>query len=184
MNRPAQFTPPFAAPGFTAAEYLHMVATGAFGDQRVEPVEGSPVKMTPSFLAHGEATAMIAARVYPFYEATARIATDLMVAVSPTTIRAADLAVVSRTAARDRPVDAADILLLVEIAAFTLAEDLGAKLIDYAAIGVPDYWVVDLDADVVHVMSDPREGRYARRRIVRFGEPVTLPGTDQTIVIA
>jgi Uma2 family endonuclease len=183
MNRPAQFAPPFAALGFTAAEYLRMVATGGFGDARVELVEGELVKMMPSLLAHGEANALVAARVYPLFEATARIATDLMISVSPTTIRAADLAVVARTAPRDRPVEASDILLLVEVAASTLAEDLGAKLFDYASIGVPDYWVVDLEASVVHVMSEPEDGRYIQRRIVRFGEPVPVPGTDATIVI-
>lgn len=183
MNRPAQFATPVAAVGFTAAEYLRAVASGAFGDLRVELVEGELVKMMPSLLAHGEANLTIGARLMQVFGATARVAADLMIAIADDTIRAADLAVVRSDTPRDRPVVSADLILVAEIASTTLAEDLGAKLADYARSGVADYWVVDLEASVVHVMGEPSGEHYTRRRIVRFGEPIPVPGTDATIVI-
>jgi len=183
MNRPAQFAPPFVALGFTAAEYLRLLASGGLTDIRTELVRGEIVKMMPSYLAHGEAHLTIGARLMQAYGGSARIAADLMIAIGPDTIRAADIAVVRPDAPRDRPVDPADLLLVVEIASTSLVEDMGAKLADYAAAGIADYWVVDLEGGVTHVMAEPGDGRYAQRRIARFGEPVAVPGTDATIVV-
>ena len=45
------------------------------------------------------------------------------------------------------------------------------------------YWVIDLKPGVVHVMSDPQADEYAMRRVVAFGTPLAVPGTDATIVL-
>jgi Uma2 family endonuclease len=168
---------------FTTSEFLHMVESGAFADMQVELVDGDLVKMMPSFLAHGEANVLLAARLLSVLQGRARIAVDLLVQCGPDTIRAADIAAVSTTAPRDRPIAPADVLLLVEIAASTLAVDLGTKLTDYAVAEIPHYWVVDLEASVVHTMERPVGGRYELRSLVRFGEPLAVPGTDAHVVI-
>lgn len=45
--------------------------------------------------------------------------------------------------------------LLVEISDTTLAQDLGTKSSLYAQAGVGDYWVVDINARIVHVHRTP-----------------------------
>lgn len=184
MNRPARFASPSVFAAFTPAEFLRLVDSGALGDLRVELVGGEIVKMMPSYLAHGEANMKLGAQLMQAFGDRARVAVDLMIATSADTIRAADLAVVRDGAPRDRPVGPADVILVVEIAATTLVEDLGARLADYAASGVADYWVVDLDGRVVHAMSDAEDTTYRVRQLVRFGDPLGVPRTDHTIVIA
>lgn len=183
MNRPAHIASPAVFTGFTTAEFLRMADTGAFTDLRVELVEGEIVKMMPAYLAHGEANMRLGAQLMAAFGRSARVAVDLMIATAADTIRAADIAVVRGDAARDRPLDPADVLLVVEIAGASLAEDLGPKQQDYARAGIPYYWVVDLAAATVHAMREPEGGAYRARDVVRFGEPIAVPGTDATIVI-
>ena len=53
-----------------------------------------------------------------------------------------------------------------------------------ARFTAPVYWVVDVNARVVHVMSDPQDGVYSRREVVRFDEPLAIPGSDAAIILA
>ena len=79
----------------------------------------------------------------------------------------------------DGPVPCDSVALIVEVADTTLAFDLGRKLQMYAAAGVPEYWVVDIDADSIHQMWSPTEGEYSGRREVAFAacvEAATIPG--------
>ena len=183
MNRPAHLVRPQAFAGFTRAEFLRLVDSGALADLRVELVGGEIVKMMPSYLAHGEANMTLGAQLMAAFRGTARVAVDLMIATGADTIRAADLAVVHANAPRDRPVSPSDVLLAAEVSASTLTEDMGAKLADYATGGIPHYWTVDLDGGVVHVMSGPEGAAYRHRQVYRFGEPIPVPGTDATVVI-
>jgi Uma2 family endonuclease len=51
-------------------------------------------------------------------------------------------------------------LLVVEGSDSTLRKDRGLKAELYAAAGIPEYWLVDLEANVVEVRSQPEGGRY------------------------
>lgn len=50
-----------------------------------------------------------------------------------------------------------------------------------AAAAVPDYWVIDVEHRVVRMFSKPVEGAYAKERIAREGEIVTLPDLDAAL---
>ena len=55
-------------------------------------------------------------------------------------------------------------LLVVEVSNTTLRFDLGRKTALYMAGGIPEVWVVDVNAEVVHVATP------AGKRIVSRGE--------------
>jgi Uma2 family endonuclease len=65
-----------------------------------------------------------------------------------------------------------DVLLLVEIADTTLRTDLGRKARIYAAGGVSEYWVVDLNNHVLYVHRSPSGATYAERRVLAPGDRV------------
>jgi Uma2 family endonuclease len=67
----------------------------------------------------------------------------------------------------------ADILLLVEVADRTLRMDLGRKARIYAAGGVTEYWVVDLNHNVLYVHRDPAVGSYTSRCVLGPGERIS-----------
>lgn len=84
--------------------------------------------------------------------------------------------------------EAADVLLLIEVAESSLAYDRGTKLLLYAAMGIPEYWLVDLDHQSVEVYRRPRDGRYGDVTVHERGArltPLTFPdlaiGVDEIL---
>ena len=185
MNKPVRLVAESAPDtAFTVRDYLQMYDTGAFRGMRVELVGGELRKMMPSGFSHGELNGMLYAKLLTAYAGTGkRLAIDLMIAIDPKTLRGADIAVVLPDVPMRGPVPADRFVLIVEIAATTLGEDLGDKLAEYARVGVPDYWVADVEAQVMHVMHSPEGDRYRERSVVPFDTQLAVPGTSATIIV-
>lgn len=62
--------------------------------------------------------------------------------------------------------------LAIEVSDTTLADDLGRKLGRYAAGGVPEHWVADVNARVVHQFWGPTNNTYAQNAEISFGAPL------------
>lgn len=62
-------------------------------------------------------------------------------------------------AKRIRPTHA-DLLLLIEVSDSSTEQDLGEKAGLYAEYDIPEYWVVDIQAEQVHVHRTPSQGSY------------------------
>lgn len=62
---------------------------------------------------------------------------------------------------------AEDLLWVVEISVTSLAKALGAKKAAYAASGVPDYCIIDVENRTIRMFSKPLEGSYTKERKAR-----------------
>jgi Uma2 family endonuclease len=74
-------------------------------------------------------------------------------------------------AKRLRPTHA-DVLLLIEVSDSSTEQDLGEKARLYAEHGIPEYWVVDVQAEQVHVHRTPSQGIY--QSIQSFNKPTLI----------
>lgn len=171
---------------FTTAEFLAMAATGAFADMRLELVRGELQRMNPPGTRHGSTQARVIVKL-----ATALAGNDGLTLVGETaidlgadTVLGADVALLSLAAVESRPAHVDEVLLVVEVSDATLARDLGDKADDYAAAGIATCWVVDVASEVTNVLTSPGPQGYASRRVVRFTEPLPVPGTDASITLA
>lgn len=73
--------------------------------------------------------------------------------------------------------------LVIGIAQSSQERDLVDKVTDYAATGIMDYLVVDVEARVTHAFHLP-EGTYvATGKSVPFGQDLAVRGTNPTITI-
>jgi Uma2 family endonuclease len=72
----------------------------------------------------------------------------------------------SRREFNDRAVLAADLLLVVEVSDTSLRFDRDVKLPMYAAAGVPEVWIVDVNAQTVEVHQSPQGEAYATKHTV------------------
>lgn len=159
----------------TRAQYDQLVLLGAFDDgPDVELLEGALIEMPPEGPVHawiGEELGWWFTRHLPdgyrVRYANPWVAGDLS---EPEP----DLAIVD--AVRGRSVHPSTAHLLVEISQTSRAKDLGAKARIYAAGGAPLYWVIDLTADVVHVLTQPTADGYAHREVRTFDEPLSVLG--------
>ena len=159
-------------------KYHRMIDGGVFDEGvRLELIGGVLVEMSPQSKAH----------VF----ATGRLAEMLIRALLPEvwSVRVQaplslsgwepepDVAVVDREAslvAQRHPRSAA---LVVEVAASSIGFDR-LKAQTYAAAGVTEYWIVDVEARRVEVHREPRDGAYAAHEIVDEGgaiQPVAFP---------
>ena len=67
---------------------------------------------------------------------------------------------------------------MVEVADTTLPFDLGTKIPLYAAAGIAEAWVVDVQERVLHVYRDPGAAAYRTSFTLAGGEsvsPLALP---------
>ena len=66
----------------------------------------------------------------------------------------------------------ASVALVIEVSDTTVRDDLTRKAIIYARAGVPEYWVVDLNAKVINQMWAPAGEAYGDRRTAPFGAQI------------
>jgi len=67
-----------------------------------------------------------------------------------------------------------DVLLLVEVSDTTLAYDRDVKRPLYAQAGIPEVWIVDLEARRLEVHREPDDDVYRTRHIAGMDDMVTL----------
>jgi Uma2 family endonuclease len=170
---------------FTIGQYDLMIEAGVFArppaagellaePPRVELIEGEIVMMSPIGSRHEEIVDRLnewSTAVAPRGVARVRIQQSLGIP-GRQSVPQPDVAWVKpRDYAARRP-EAADALLVIEVAETSLQYDLGEKAAVYAAGGVSDYWVVDAAAEIVHVLRHPGPVAYAEHRVAGRGESI------------
>jgi Uma2 family endonuclease len=188
MNKPATIdvhsAKPFDERHLTVRDIDRMIAHGELADARVELVGGVLERMSPAHGNHGSHHVGIGAKLWHAYqESDYFVASELAVKTGDATVRGVDIAVVRNSAPRDRIITASDIILAVEIADTTLERDLNEKQPEYALAGIPEYWVVDINAATVHVMRDLADGIYREKRAAPFGTDLAPPSSPVTIQV-
>ncbi|WP_375397365.1 Uma2 family endonuclease [uncultured Sphingomonas sp.] len=104
-------------------------------------------------------------------ETPLHVATEQSVAILPHSEPQPDIILTTEPrGAGAIPVDS--VALVVEVSASTLRFDLEDKARMYAAAGVPEYWVADVNARIIHRLWTPKGETYAERREGAFGEPI------------
>lgn len=148
---------------FTREHYDRMIAAGVVAkEDRVELLDGELAAVSPIGPRH----ASILDRLTEFFVAatagryTCRVQGPL--ALSDVSEPEPDLMVLKRSpdgygAAHPQP---ADVLLLIEVAQSSSARDFGQKRDLYAAAGIVEYWIVDVETQRVVVHRLPQSGTY------------------------
>ena len=160
---------------FTVDTYQRLGELGILGeDDRVELIDGQVVEMSPI----GDRHASCVRRLNGLF---ARHLLDVAVVdvQNPVVLGLRDVPQPDVTLLEPRPHGyphhprAEDILLVIEVADTTLAYDRDTKMPLYARAGIPEAWLVDVAADVIHVYRDPAGGEYASVRTASRGNPIT-----------
>ena len=173
---------------FTAEQFMELVQSTPIGDWfgRVELVKGVITRMSPAQIPHWHAQRRVFLKLY---EALRDSAPDWIVGQEPSvrlagdTVREPDVVILRNAGLGGQIFDRSALFLAVEIADSSVSNDLNAKKRDYAQAFIPHYWVVDINAQSVHVMAEPAEGTYHRYATVRFGDPLLIPETEIVIIL-
>lgn len=174
---------------FTAEEFMELAQHPPISEWvgKIELIEGEIVRMSPTNIPHWVVQQGVSRQLTSVF---AEIGPDWLVGPEPTvrfakrTVRLPDIGVLRNPTLGPSIFEVADLFLAVEVADTMLRHDLGRKRASYAEAGVPHYWMVDVNGRKVHIMAEPEAGDYGAKRLVPFGEPIGVPGTDATITLA
>lgn len=153
--------------GLRRVEYDKLVETGALEGVPVELLDGQLVaKVSPAGSAHSGLTSRLADALYPALRRDMTIRMNMPFAASDDSEPEPDLAVVLKGDLRSHPDRA---FLVIEVCHSSDYNDRVIKTRLYANARVPEYWIVDVDDQVIEVYTKARAGGYADKRIVREG---------------
>ena len=172
MNAPALLAEAPRRYRLRASDFEVLHAAGALQDVRkAELIDGDIYAISPQTSRHGLAKTRLG---FAVQERLTSLRTDLVtivevsVVVADDSVPEPDIVVSSYKGPRFMPGET--VVLAVEVSGSTLAIDLGRKAALYAAGGIPEYWVVDLDAARIVVHAGPGEAGYRTTTEFAFGD--------------
>ena len=163
---------------WSVAEYHQMIATGIIGDRRVELLAGTLVQMSPESPLHSSRIRKGANYLRRLLNAIALISEAHPITLSNSEPEP-DIAVVRLPEERYDNCHPGpdDIFWLIEIADTTLNKDLHEKKQVYARAEIPEYWVMDVNANSLTVFRQPSGEDYLWKQELSRGEisPLAFP---------
>jgi Uma2 family endonuclease len=162
---------------FTLAEYDRMIEQGVLdgrGDLRTELIYGEIREMSPPGPTHEQVTDLLAR--WSFDNTDPRqIRVRIQNSIAIPKLDCApqpDVAwVVEKDYSTRRP-QPAEVLLVIEVAASSLAGNRGEKAALYARAKIVEYWVVNLQDWQVEVHREPHRGAYRRNQTYTLHESI------------
>jgi Uma2 family endonuclease len=164
---------------FTVADYHRMAEAGVLSpDARVELLDGQVVEMNPIGSRHAGCVNRLTRMLTLAAGERATVAIQNPAILDDFSEPQPDVAVM-----RFRPdgyatrhPGPADVLLLIEVMVTSADLDREVKAPLYARAGVPEVWLVDLEAGAIEVRRDPAGEGYRQIRTVARGDTLTPPG--------
>lgn len=172
---------------FTVDEYDRMVEVGILTKaDRVELIHGEIVQMAPIGSRHTAAVAALHEIFVKRLDDRALVRSAGSVHLPPYSAPEPDVVVLRRRSDfyRDIVTDADHVLLLVEVAETSLRYDREVKVPLYAAAGIREVWIVDVEGDCVEIYGSLTLGRYRRAGRIPRGtafSPEAFPDVSLTV---
>lgn len=157
------------------ADYLMLDRSGALAkDRRTELIDGLVYEVSPQHRPHMLAHSELSYRMRRALEEVGSmyfVGVEGSVALSEADLPQADILLTNAQRGMG-PVPVTSVPLIVEIADSSLQYVLSTKGLLYASRGVPEYWVVDINARRLHQFWAPAAAGYGQNKTWTLGEQV------------
>jgi Uma2 family endonuclease len=163
---------------FNADQFERLVETGILTeDDRVELIDGELVTMSSIGSLHVACVNALTTLLVLALPERGIVSVQNPVRLSDATEPIPDVSVLrpKRHRYRDALPSGKDVLIAIEVADTTALYDRTVKIPRYAASGVKEAWLVDLQANAVEVHWSVRSGRYTSSRVYKAGDVVVSP---------
>jgi Uma2 family endonuclease len=158
--------------GLRRVEYDRLVDLGVFEDEKIELLCGVLVEMSPQGTRHAAVGRRLTELLMFALGRRAMVGCQFPFAAGEFSEPEPDIAVTPRS--DDESEHPARAFLIIEVAESSIRKDRGLKAAIYAAAGVPEYWVVDLNQNHIEIFTGPGPDGYAERRRAARGERLRL----------
>jgi Uma2 family endonuclease len=161
---------------FSVDEFEQLARSGGLaGKPAMELLDGVIYQMNPQRVPHANLKMALA---WALREALKRkqdlvVTTEVSVRLSEASAPLPDV-VVWRKRDTDGFVEARDVQLIIEVADSSLRHDLTRKRDLYAAAQIPEYWVADVDGQVIHQFAEASAEGYTQKRSAPLDRPIAL----------
>ena len=160
----------------TVADYEMLDQAGAFAHYRkTELLDGEIVGMNSQFRPHAYAKSRLAYRLSIALEAIKSPLEAIIegsVVMAPIDEPQPDIVLTNAVLAKG-PIPLDSVALVIEVSDSTAAFDLGKKASIYARHAIVEYWVVELQAGLIHQFWSPSEVGFREHKAVVIGDTVT-----------
>jgi len=169
---------------FTVEEFRRMPELGVIDDNaRVELIEGVVVPMSPVRPAHYSVIYLLEERLRAAIEPRFRVRVQSEIQLGTHSQAQPDISVITprRDGYRQRLPDAADCLLLVEVADSNLSRVRRDKVPLYALHGIREFWLINVAECSAVIFRDPADGVFCSARDIGPDEalsPLIDPGVQ------
>ena len=167
---------------WTIEQYHKLVNAGMLIDRRVELLAGNIVEMSPEGMFHAVYCGDAVDYLKQLLGSRAKVREAHPITLPNDSEPEPDIAVVKTSPTRylDRHPYPADIFWLVEYADSTLTKDLNIKQQIYAAAGIQEYWIVNLQALELIVFRDMDNAGYKTETRFSTGHisPLSFPDIE------
>ena len=155
-------------------EYEQMIAAGVFAeDTRIELIDGEIVEMSPIGPIHISRLNRTAKQINRLVGDETIVSVQSPVRLPPYGEPQPDIALLRPGYPEDTVPGAKDIFLVMEIADSTINTDRRVKLPMYAAAGILEAWLFDVQARVIERHTDPIAGSYRQVASARRNQTLT-----------
>lgn len=166
-------------------DYELLARSGTIGRiPRTELVDGRIYAVSPQHRPHGYVKDELAYRLRRALEELdlpLSVATEQSVLMPPHNEPMPDIIVTSERRGLGA-IPGASVALICEVSTTTLHFDLFAKAAVYAAAGIQEYWVADVDGRIIHQFWQPEDERYREHREIGFGAPIEACAVESLVV--
>ena len=139
---------------WTVEEFEHLTELGTFDGRRLELLDGEITDKMSQNQPHFNAVLLMQYKLLSLFGQGYLVLIQLPMHIGDSKPEP-DAAVIEGVPQRELPIPSTA-LLVVEIADTTLDSDRDVKSHIYARAGIPDYWIVDINARQIEVRRDPR----------------------------
>lgn len=169
---------------FTQDDYFRMSNEGILDpDTRTELIDGRILEMVAQNSPHRAAVIKTnELLVVALHDKPYVVQTQSTLPLDGRNVPEPDVAILSGTPDELLDGEPDEIPLIIEVADTSLATDRTDKLVCYASNGIPEYWIVNLQAGTLEVYREPANGEYRERRTFTLGDTVTLL-FDETLTV-
>ncbi|HEY9625789.1 MAG TPA: Uma2 family endonuclease [Coleofasciculaceae cyanobacterium] len=172
---------------WSVEDYHHMIETGLLDDRPVELLNGEIIEMPSEGTSHANGSTNAAEYLRDLLGKQVQVREGHPITISSGNSEPEpDIAIVQRLARgyeQHHPYPE-NIFWLIEYADSSLKKDLDPKAKAYAAAGIAEYWVVNLQAMELVVMRDPVEGEYRSQVIWREDTIRPLAFADVSVSVS
>jgi len=158
-------------------EYHRLIADGYLDDKRVELLNGEIVEMAPEGIPHASHGDRAEDYLRDLLGSYARLRIGKPITLPNDSEPEPDICVCRKMEYTEHHPYPADVFLLVEFSDSSLTKDLKVKSKVYAAVGIQEYWVINLKELSLVVFRSPSPDGYQVEQTLTAGiiNPIAFP---------